>query len=131
MATDIDLSVLEQFIAEQKKKLQKEKELLNIENTEVPVNQKPTISSQPEPVHNIEQQPEINTLALVQKSHDSSDDAGFFDQMGNSVQSRREKMQEEMQKDMQNFLEKQRQNKHPRLKQVGEVTHSPLSNTDL
>lgn len=157
MTTDIDLSVLEQFITDQKRKLQIEKELLNIESSQSrtrpasrntannPAAYNPSIDHQAHDYPSNRQPPNAApswpqsspaaaaaglSQALVVNKSSESEDAGFFDQMGNA-HSRKNRMKEEMNREMQEFMHKQKGNKHPRLKHAQEITHSPLSNTDL
>lgn len=165
-ATSLDLTILENFIAEQKQKLQHEKEKLmqpaEASNPTSILKSNPTVGTKLSPrtiFHGtskdldsetlLEENTKINSRSASagrkqwpvarrsdnsphspRKNHNNlsgsydqlklssgqeESDQGFFDQMGTSVQKKRNQMGKEMNSELQDFLNKQK-NENPRLR---------------
>jgi len=125
--TQVDLSILENFIKEQKLKLKKEKEKLRRPASAVSVaSSTDTIIVKSKPASS-----NVLAISTETKNVNSDDDLGFFDQMGTSVEKQKEKLQNEMSKELQEYLQLQKQNSHPRLKKIRSLTKDPNHNHKL
>ena len=124
--TQVDLSILENFIKEQKLKLKKEKEKLRRPASAV------SVASTTDTII-VNSKPDNNVLAISTdtKNANSDDDQGFFDQLGTSIEKQKEKLQNEMSKELQDYLQLQKQNSHPRLKKIRSLTKDPNHNHKL
>lgn len=125
--TQVDLSILENFIKEQKLKLKKEKEKLRRPASAI------SAASSTDTIIVKSKTDDSNVLAISTetKNTNSDDDQGFFDQLGTSIEKQKEKLQNEMSKELQEYLQLQKQNSHPRLKKIRSLTKDPNHNHKL